>query len=162
MYKITRGWGILEKGIPYLIVTATNWKDKNVELEKFILIVEQNKTSGMVLLSSRTRISSELGTLPKNPPLQLAKLLDEELLWAKRHYCSWLYEQIGDKAFAQIRDAVWQENNEIIPFALMYYKLNQEARKKIAQITENTYCEELRSFIGAVADLKLTVEKEDG
>ena len=162
MYKIVRGLGVLEKGVPLLFVTATNFKDKEINLGRFILIVGHNEDSEAILLPFKTQIRTKLGYLPRDQ-FELGVLLEEELLHAKQHYCDWLYKQIGDKAFAQIRHAVWQEINDIIPFALMYYKLNKKACGKIAQITKNAFCcEELKSFIRTVEDLGLTIEKEDG
>ncbi len=162
MYKIVRGLGILEQKEPFLIVTATNWRDKNIDLERFILLVEHKKEdSEAILLSVKTRISTVSGILPENPKFELDVLLEEELLCAKQHYYNWMHKQIGDKAFAQNRNVFWQENNGIIPFALMYYKLNQKSHEKVTQIARNTFCKDLRGFLETVANLRLTVEKED-
>jgi len=153
MFKIARGYGVLEKGVPYLIMAVTPWKDKTIELEIFILIVEQNEVSGIVFVPIKTRISSRLGTLPKDFQLDLTKLLEEEFLLAKQHYCNWLYEQIGDRAFAQVRQMSWQEDIAIIPFALMYYKLSKESRTKIIQAVDQSFSDDLIEFIKTVENL---------
>ncbi|MDP3041497.1 MAG: hypothetical protein Q8N62_02000 [Candidatus Omnitrophota bacterium] len=158
MFKIARGFGILEKGIPYLIVTANIWENV-IYLERFIFIVGQDETLTIILPPLRTEISTRLGTFPDEPKFELDKLLEEELSLTKQHYCSWFYEQIGDRAFSQLRHAAWQENNEIIPFALMYYKLNQEDRKKVIQIEESTICEDLKNFMKTIANLRLIIKE---
>lgn len=160
MFKIARGFGVLEKGTPYLIVTANIWENV-IYLERFIFIVGQDEASATILPPLRTEIGTRLGSFPDEPKFELDKLLEEELSLSKQYYCNWLYERIGDRAFSQVRQAVWQENNEIIPFALMYYKLNQEDRKKVIQIGESTICGDLKNFIRTITNLRLTIERGD-
>ncbi|MDP2653105.1 MAG: hypothetical protein Q8Q08_03640 [Candidatus Omnitrophota bacterium] len=158
MYKIIRGCGIVEKGAPYLIVTASQWQDQNIDLERFILVVGPKEAAEVIL---RTRISSDLRGLPKDPALDLAKLLEEEILLAKAHYGSWLYAQIGDKAFIQMGNLVWQEVKDIESFALVCYRFNQEARRRLKEVADNSFCEELRRYIGRVSNLRLIIEEKE-
>jgi hypothetical protein len=159
MFKTARGFGVLEKGNPYLIVSITRWQNTIIELEQFSFIVGPDEASITILPSLRTEVKTRLGPFPENPKFESEKLLENELILSKQHYLRWLYEQIGDKAFAQAREVVWQETNEIVPFALMYFKLNNEERIKLKQLLENTYCEELKDFIEKVFNLKLNIEK---
>jgi len=157
MFKIVRGFGVLEKGIPYLIVTANIWEN-DIFLERFIFVVREDGSSITVLSPLRTKISTGLGSFLNSSEFELDKFLKEELSLAKQHYCSWLYEQIRDQAFLEARQSTWRENNEIIPFALMYYKLSQEDRRKIIEIREMTICEDLKNFIGTIINLRLSIE----
>lgn len=160
MFKIVRGFGILEKGTPYLIVTANIWEN-NIYLERFIFVANEDESSITLLSPLRTEIGTGLGAFPDKPKFELDKILEEEITLAKQYYCKWLYEQIGDRAFSQVRQALWQENNEIMPFALMFYKLNKEERKKIVQIWESSNCTDLGDFMRTIVNLRLNIEKSD-
>jgi hypothetical protein len=159
MFKIVRGFGILEKGTPYLIVTANIWEN-HIYLERFIFVVKEDESSITLLLPLRTEIGTGLGVFPDKPKFELDKILEEEITLAKQYYCKWLYEQVGDRAFSQVRQALWQENNEVIPFALMFYKLGKEEQKKIVQIWENSNCTELEDFMRTIVNLRLNVERK--
>jgi len=160
MFKIVRGFGILEKGAPYLIVTANIWEN-HIYLERFIFVVKEDESSITLLLPLRTEIGTRLGVFPDKPKFELDKILEEEITLAKQYYCKWLYEQIGDRAFSQARQALWHENNEIVPFVLMFYKLGKEEQKKIVHIWENSNCAELGDFMRTIVNLRLNIEKND-
>lgn len=157
MFKIARGFGALERGVPYVFVTAGLWADKHIDLERFIFIVEQDGMVGSELLSLKTRISSGVRTLSRDPSLDINKILEEELLLAKQHYGKWLYDRVGEKAFAQIRQIIWQENVEISNFALMYYKLNTETRDRVSREIGGSNCVDLNRFIDVVRGLRLII-----
>jgi len=160
MFKIARGCGVLEKGIPYLIVSVTFWQNTVIELEQFGFVVGSDGATVTILPGLRTDIKTRIGPFPKTTEFEADKLLDEELILAKEHYSSWLYKQIGDKAFDQIHEMGWKEANEILPFALMYFSLNNEERERLRKLLENSICEELEGFLEIVIDLRLIVEKK--
>jgi hypothetical protein len=160
MFKIARGFGALEKGTPYLIVTVTFWQDRIIELEQFGFVVEPGETSVTMFPGLKTDITTRLGPFPENPKFEAEELLKEELILAKQRYSSWLYGQISDKAFAQIRGMVWEEVSEVLPFALMYFSLSEEDRGKLKQLLGSSSCEELKSFIGNILNLRLNMEKK--
>jgi len=160
MFKIARGFGVLEKGIPYLIVTVTFWQNTIIELEQFGFVVGPGGTSITILPGLRTEIKTKLGPFPEDSKLEAEKLLNEELILAKQHYSSWLYGQIGDKAFVQVREMGWEETLEILPFALMCFSLSDEERGKLKHLLGSSCCEELKSFIEKVLNLRLNIEKK--
>lgn len=160
MFKIARGFGVLEKGIPYLIVTVTFWQNTIIELGQFGFVVEPGETSIIILPGLKTDITTRLGPFPENQKFKEEELLKEELILARQRYASWLHEQIGDKAFVQVREMGWEETSEMLPFALMYFNLGDEERGKLQQLLRSSNCEEFRGFIESILNLRLRIEKK--
>ncbi|MEW5894462.1 MAG: hypothetical protein AB1650_01705 [Candidatus Omnitrophota bacterium] len=160
MFKIARGFGAVEKGVPYVIVTATLWKEFFIYLERFILIVDEGRDPEVVIQPLRTKISLSQEISSLGDEWDLNKLLEEEFLLAKYTYQKWLFEQIGDKAFSQFRQMVWQEDNNGLFFPLMCYRLKRESKNNIVNILLDSCSEELKEFVNKVRMLRLQIEQE--
>jgi hypothetical protein len=161
MFKIIQGLFALEKGMPYLIVTVNMWQDQIIELKQFVFVVGHDETSITTVYDLKTEIGTKLGLFPEKGKSGLEKLLESELGLAKQNYSKWLYEQIGEKAFAQVRTIVWEDYRDIMPFAVMYFKLKEESRQKIIQLAQDTRCGDLKDFISKVLGLRLAIEKTE-
>jgi len=160
MFIIARGNVVLQKGTSWLIVSVTFWQDKIIEIEQFSFVVNPDGVSITILPDLKIDITTRLGSFPENQKFKAEKLLKEELALAKQRYASWLFEQIGDKAFVQVREMGWEEISEIIPFSLMYFSLNDEERGKLKQLLLSSCCEELKNFFGNILNLRLSIEKK--
>jgi hypothetical protein len=128
---------LLREGTPY-IIAAGGFYNRNIYGEGHVLILSPYHEPALFNL--------EPTHFPKDVGFELSNILKAQFEFGKEKLTRWLFGQIGDKAYAEVRRLEWEVIDDIEHLAVLL-RSDRRVFEKFGDIVKTSNCAALERFV---------------